>query len=267
MVFANLQSHEKDAFFSLLDEYFTSRPDVFGNVGGSADQGAGSSASGAAASAVHRAFASNPEATSRLVSAGLKHGVPKSSPYSAAASDPEVNNAAGRVAAASLAFSGRNSSTTSPPPARSAPPIAEKPAASGLVSSRKFGDIDTTSKGKMLGSLYTPGKVAPSTAAPVVPAAFAAKKNAFAPPPTRRASSSTSPPLRQQPPPEPEEEEQGEQGEWAEALYDYDSGEPGDLAIRADERVLVTERTSDDWWTGEYNGRKGLFPASYVKIL
>jgi len=40
----------------------------------------------AASSAVHRALAANPEATSKVVSAGLKHGVPKSSPYSAAVS-------------------------------------------------------------------------------------------------------------------------------------------------------------------------------------
>ncbi|GLB33257.1 putative src homology 3 domains containing protein [Lyophyllum shimeji] len=268
MVFANLQNHEKDAFFSLLDEYFASRPDVFGNTGGSLD-GAGSSAGGAAASAVHRALASNPEATSHLVSAGLRHSVHRSSPSSAAASDPEVGNAAGRVAAAALAFSGRNNAT-SPPPTRTGPPIAQKPAgASGLMSTKKFGDVDTTSTKNMFGSLYTANKAAPQPQAPPPAPAFAPKKNAFAPPPVRRASATSeapSPPQRHQPSPEPEPEEEV-QGEWAEALYDYDSGEAGDLAIKEGERVLVTERTSDDWWTGEYGGRKGLFPASYVKIL
>ncbi|KAF5372049.1 hypothetical protein D9615_008086 [Tricholomella constricta] len=284
MVFANLQSNEKDAFFSLLDEYFASRPDVFGDPAGAGNSdgtglGLGTGPGGAAAaSAVHRAFASNPEATSRLVSAGLKHGVPKSSPYSAAASDPEISNAAGRVAAASLAFSARNSSSSASPPQRTPPAVAEKPSgAAGLVSTRKFGDVDTTSKRGMLGSLYTPNKNNnPPPQAPPAPSAFAARKNAFGPPPTRSLSSASSeaasasapvPPQRRQPPPEPEPEEEEVQGEWADVLYDYDSGEPGDLVIKADERVLVTERTSDDWWTGEYNGHKGLFPASYVKIL
>jgi len=57
------------------------------------------------------------------------------------------------------------------------------------------------------------------------------------------------------------------QGEWVEALYDYDSGEPGDLMVKEGQRILLVERTSDDWWTGEINGSKGLFPASYVKLL
>jgi len=100
---------------------------------------------------------------------------------------------------------------------------------------------------------------------PPAPAAFVAKKNPFAPPPVRHADP-PAPPQRQQAE-EEEKEEEEEGGEWAEALYDYDSTDAGDLNIKANERVLVTERTSDDWWTGEFNGQKGLFPASYVKIL
>ncbi|KAG6856169.1 hypothetical protein H0H87_006853 [Tephrocybe sp. NHM501043] len=229
MVFSQLQNHEKEAFFSLLDEYFASRPEVFRNLSASSE-GAGSSASAgaSAASAVHHALASNPEATSRLVSAGLKHGVPKSSPYSAAASDPEVGNVAGRVAAASLAFSARNNA----PPQRTAPPIAQKPAgASGLIldslgSTQKIGDFDTSSKGAMIGSLYTPNKNKnPPPAAPPPPAAFPSKKNSFAAPPTRRSTSDAPslPPRQPEPEPEPEPEEEYA-GEWALALYDYNSG-------------------------------------------
>ncbi|KAG6907244.1 hypothetical protein DXG01_009783 [Tephrocybe rancida] len=251
MVFAKLQNHEKEAFFSLLDEYFTSRPDVFGNLAASSD-GAGSSRGASAASAVHHALASNPETTSRLISAGLKHGVPKSSPYSATASDPEVGSVAGRVAAASLAFSARNNNTSASPPQRSAPPIAQKPSgAPGLVSSKKFGDVDMSSKGAMIGSLYSGNKNKNSSPAPPpAPSAFGATKNAFAPPPTRRTSDAPALPHRQsepEPEPEPEEEEEeGSQGEWALALYDYNSGDAGDLQIKENEHVLVTERTSDD---------------------
>jgi hypothetical protein len=62
--------------------------------------------------------------------------------------------------------------------------------------------------------------------------------------------------------------------------------ESTDLELQAKQRVLVVEKTSDDWcvllpfffgvslsypflgrWTGEINGRSGLFPASYVKLL
>jgi abl interactor 2 len=75
---------------SCCDRYFASRPEIFANAGAS-DEAAvlmiGHGA-GTAASAVHRALAANPEATSKLISAGLKHGVPKSSPYAAAVSQP-----------------------------------------------------------------------------------------------------------------------------------------------------------------------------------
>ncbi|KAG6838540.1 hypothetical protein C0991_010782, partial [Blastosporella zonata] len=169
------------------------------------------------------------------------------------ASDPEVQSVAGRVAAASLAFSARNNDNRTSPPQRTAPPIAQKPAgASGLISSKRLGDFDTSSKGAMLGSLYTPNKNKnPPPSAPPPPAAFPSPKNTFAPPPSRQ----------------PEEAEEESQGEWALALYDYNSGDAGDLEIKENEHVLVTERTSDDWWTGEYNGKKGLFPASYVKLV
>lgn len=65
--------------------------------------------------------------------------------------------------------------------------------------------------------------------------------------------------------PEPEEP----QGEWAEVLYDYSSEDPGDLEVQSGSRVLVTAKSSDDWWTGqvEGQGKEGLFPASYVKLL
>jgi len=274
MVFANLQAQEKDAFFSLLDEYFATRPEIFANVGNSADSQPNISAQGAA-SAAHRAMAGNPELTAKLFSAGLKHGVPKSSPYSAAASDPEVNNAAGRVAAASLAFSASRNNTSS---SNSPPPVAEKPSAVSSLKSKFGSDVDTSSAKNLFGSLRnsTANKNS-SPPAPFIPPAFPHKQSSFEPPPSRRlpvSSVSSDPPPAPPPPPPPpgrqyqeEEEEEEEQGEWAEALYDYDSTEPGDLSIKENQRMLITERTSDDWWTGEVNGKKGLFPASYVKLL
>ena len=142
---------------------------------------------------------------------------------------------------------------------------------------QKWGAVDTSSTGNALSSIY--GSIAkktptPPDSSPPVPAAFPPKKNTFAPPPVRRGvsdSQSTHAPPPPPPPPvaqeEPEEEEA--HGEWAEALYDYESEvkvihrlgvprrdssarslcvqEPGDLNIREKQRVLVTERTSDDW--------------------
>lgn len=208
MVFSNLPHHEKDAFFSLLDEYFQSRPQLASALSGSSD----------------------------------------------GASEGSTNASLGRVAAAAQAFG----SNLPAPPRRTpgSPPPDRTPA--GLVSSKMFGNVDTTSKTSMLTSSLKSKSLAPppKTYAPPPPPAFAPKKNAFAPPPVRHA-----------PPPEPEPEPEQESGEWAEALYDYDSGETGDLKIRANQQILVTEKSSADWWMGEVDGRTGLFPASYVKLL
>ncbi|KAF9076647.1 SH3 domain-containing protein [Rhodocollybia butyracea] len=198
MVFSNLSHNEKDAFFSLLDEYFQSRPELAARLQGSDG-------------------------------------------------DIDVGQVAGRVAAAASAFSG-----DAPPPARRAPSRNLDPPA-GLVSKQRLGDVDTSSKKNMLVSGLS-RKQPTIHNTPIAPSAFGAKKNNFAPPPPHRA----------EPEPEPEDEEQGE---WAEALYDYDSNDPADLQIRANQRILVTERTSDDWWKGEVDGRSGLFPATYVKLL
>jgi hypothetical protein len=287
MVFSQLPPHEKEAFFSLLDEYFQSRPDLLPTANASSSlpdvTSSAANAGGAAASAVQRALASNPEATSKLVSAGLKHGVPKNSPYAAAAHNPEINNAAGRFAAASLAFS--NQGKTPPPVApRRVSNIEHEPSSisnptpnpRNLMASRKFGDVDVSSTKNFFGSLRnsTANKTAPppAVAAPV-PSAFAAKKNEFAPPPVRRVPSSSGSARESSPQPTPprrqfkEPEEDEGQGEWAEALYDYSSEDPGDISLKANQRVLVTERSSDDWWTGKVGGQKGLFPATYVKML
>ncbi|KAL0949200.1 hypothetical protein HGRIS_009278 [Hohenbuehelia grisea] len=70
MVFANLQSYEKDAFFSLLDEYFASRPEIFAQAG--AAPGSNAELGTAAASAARRAVAANPEAASKAFSAGIR---------------------------------------------------------------------------------------------------------------------------------------------------------------------------------------------------
>ncbi|KAK1235139.1 hypothetical protein PQX77_001641 [Marasmius sp. AFHP31] len=215
MVFANLPHHEKDAFFSLLDEYFQSRPELVAHLQG----GSSGSPSG---------------------------GVNVSS--------AQVKQAAGRVSAAASAFANQLSNT--PPPRHE--PVAHTPPtpARGLQSSQGIGSIDTSSKAKMVTSSLFGKKQPQSNSPPPAPRALGQPKNTFAPPPSRIHDS-----------PSPMQQEEAPNGEWAEALYDYDSADPGDLQVRANQRVLVTERTTDDWWTGTFDGKSGLFPASYVKIL
>ncbi|KAH9978242.1 hypothetical protein BGW80DRAFT_1456320 [Lactifluus volemus] len=287
MPFANLPSNEKDAFFSLLDEYFASRPDLLSRVGGGQSPATsieGVPQAAVIATAAQRALA-NP-AASRALATGFQRAsnslsgndngpsaTTTSNPSNADHAAPAVN--VGRVAAAAQAFSAAASPTPLLP--RQAKPPVPAPAhkrtdSSGLVPQKKFGDVDVSSAGAMYRTLRgsTAAKNAPP--APVhAPSAFSAKKSGFAPPPVRRVSASASP-VQVEPEPEPEfQPEGGEEaeaaGQWAEALYDYTSEESGDLHLRAGERVLVTEQTSSDWWTGEIDRRSGLFPASYVKLL
>ncbi|KAF8508827.1 hypothetical protein JB92DRAFT_3120465 [Gautieria morchelliformis] len=269
MVFANLTYEDKEAFFALLDEYFAARPELadalrlhpHGSSTPSAstnpnpNPNSNATSGAAAAAAAHRALASNPHVASAAVSAGLR-SVPKGSPFSKAAANPEVANAVGRVAAASLAFSGGNATASAPrpPPRRS-------------VSSSSSSAADAPPPRAPLRTkppLSTPGEGATrnNDAAPPAPPA-----RARLPPPPRRGAA--APPRPRTPTPEPEEEEPEPEfaGEWAEALYDYTSTDPHDLPLSAGQRVLVTARTSDEWWTGEAEGSSGLFPAAYVKLL
>ncbi|KAH7912450.1 hypothetical protein BJ138DRAFT_1148335 [Hygrophoropsis aurantiaca] len=289
MVFARLGAHEKEAFFELLDEYFQSRPELLGGHAEGSGSASGGISQRDAASAVHRAFASNPEATSRLVSAGLTHGVPKSSPYAAAASNPEIANSVGRVSAAALSFSGgnSNSNSTSSFNSRTAPPPVLPRRQSSTSSSQERNTTPGSEVDKLVAkktSLFGSILKGPQPNMAPIPPAFPIPKGQFAPPPVRRVTSESSEsapiaapvptlPRRQVVPrivePEPEPEPEEPQGEWADVLYDYESEDPGDLEIKANQRVLITAKSSEDWWTGQIDGagKEGLFPASYVQLL
>ncbi|PSS31992.1 hypothetical protein PHLCEN_2v2234 [Hermanssonia centrifuga] len=288
MVFNNLPASEKEAFFGLLDEYFASRPDVFPNLN-TASNSNNPVAAKAAVSAIHNAF------TKESPVPAWKRQNNDTSPQPS--NETELPSSVGRVAAAAASFKfsspGQGAGPPRPPARNLSSSFSSQPDndeassaslspripgnAAKLVAQKKFGDVDLSSGKNMYLSIRhgTANKTAPSAAvAPPVPAAFPPKKNAFAPPPVRRVSSVSnqenevraSPPAPP-PPPRPRQEEPEEQGDWAEALYDYSSEDPGDLELQAGQRVLIVERTSDDWWTGEYEGRRGLVPAAYVKMF
>ncbi|CAI5446381.1 unnamed protein product [Caenorhabditis angaria] len=50
----------------------------------------------------------------------------------------------------------------------------------------------------------------------------------------------------------------------ATALYDYNSGQPGDLIFSANQSIFVTSKINDEWLEGEVNGKSGIFPANFV---
>ncbi|OSX60494.1 hypothetical protein POSPLADRAFT_1147923 [Postia placenta MAD-698-R-SB12] len=272
MVFANLSAHEKDAFFSLLDEYFSARPDLLAS-GVTPEAG-----HAAAASALQSAFSkTSPKDVASAVNAasGFRRAIPP--PAAPVSTGPlrEIEPSFGRVAAAAAAFSSPITAQGPRPPARSKPTGLQEEKVS-IPRAHKFGDVDISSGKAMFSSLRnsTANKTAtPPPVAPPTPPAFASRKNNLgAPPPVRRVNSATSIASRAEtapspPPPPPPRPHQEPEGDWAEVVYDYSSEDPGDLEIKEGERVLIVERTSDDWWTGELDGRRGLVPAAYVKLI
>ncbi|CAE6495571.1 unnamed protein product [Rhizoctonia solani] len=307
-MFSRMTHEDKLAFFELLDEYFESRPHIFSRE--SENGGVASQPAAVAANAVHRTMAANPQATADVVSTGLKSipkgtnpqatadlistglkNIPKGSQYSAA-SNPVVANAAGRFAASGIASSyGGGAKSPPAPPRRNAGTTDESPSPSragpaGLLSSKRFGDVDTSSITSVFTSSFKGGKPAPAPASSTLPPALDSNnRRNFAPPPVRRVPTNTSSEgdasaepknkwgnqnqgpvrrvpshntLQRQPTPEPEPA----QGELAEALYDYNSSAAEDISVRQGDRFLVVERTSDDWWTAAFTSSfKGGKPA------
>lgn len=53
----------------------------------------------------------------------------------------------------------------------------------------------------------------------------------------------------------------------AEALYDYDAAQAGDLGFREGDIIEVTVEVNEEWLEGRSRGNMGLFPRSYIKTL
>ncbi|KAI9309017.1 hypothetical protein BJ944DRAFT_280825 [Cunninghamella echinulata] len=55
----------------------------------------------------------------------------------------------------------------------------------------------------------------------------------------------------------------------ARALFNFNAEQDGDLPFSKGDIILITKKsdTQQDWWTGEFNDRKGIFPANFVEII
>ena len=56
-------------------------------------------------------------------------------------------------------------------------------------------------------------------------------------------------------------------GVFAVALYDFPGEDEDELPLREGQKVRVTRQHESGWWTGEVNGKVGMFPATYVKLV
>ncbi|CAO3623093.1 unnamed protein product [Cunninghamella echinulata] len=55
----------------------------------------------------------------------------------------------------------------------------------------------------------------------------------------------------------------------ARALFNFNAEQDGDLPFSKGDIIIITKKsdTQQDWWTGEFNDRKGIFPANFVEII
>ncbi|KAI5369424.1 Putative SH3 domain, actin-depolymerizing factor domain, ADF-H/Gelsolin-like domain superfamily [Septoria linicola] len=71
--------------------------------------------------------------------------------------------------------------------------------------------------------------------------------------------------LAQEPPPGPPQP-QGGSLPTATAEYDYEAAEENELSFPDGAKITNVEFPDENWWSGEYNGKAGLFPANYVQL-
>ncbi|KAK2736827.1 hypothetical protein FQN55_001416 [Onygenales sp. PD_40] len=57
-----------------------------------------------------------------------------------------------------------------------------------------------------------------------------------------------------------------EPGRTATAQYDYEAAEDNELSFPEGAKIENIEFPDEDWWHGEYNGQRGLFPSNYVEL-
>jgi len=63
-----------------------------------------------------------------------------------------------------------------------------------------------------------------------------------------------------QPPP-------AQQEQYCEALYEFQPQNPDEIRLVVGAKIRIISRADANWWEGECNGRRGMFPATYVREL
>ncbi|GMT36191.1 hypothetical protein PFISCL1PPCAC_27488, partial [Pristionchus fissidentatus] len=51
---------------------------------------------------------------------------------------------------------------------------------------------------------------------------------------------------------------------FVQALFDFNPQEEGELAFRRGEIITLVNKEDQNWWEGQLNNRRGIFPANYV---
>ncbi|ODV89211.1 hypothetical protein CANCADRAFT_18111, partial [Tortispora caseinolytica NRRL Y-17796] len=82
-------------------------------------------------------------------------------------------------------------------------------------------------------------------------------------------SDSTQPERRSAPVPPRSKKPSSNGVEEAVAKYTFEGEQSGDLSFRKGDYIEILKKTDtvDAWWTGRLNGKEGIFPANYVRLL
>ncbi|CAN0451505.1 unnamed protein product, partial [Ectocarpus sp. 8 AP-2014] len=51
----------------------------------------------------------------------------------------------------------------------------------------------------------------------------------------------------------------------AEAMFDYAPQHVGDLALKVGDKVEVSRKGDDGWWSGTLRGQQGNFPGDFIR--
>jgi len=65
----------------------------------------------------------------------------------------------------------------------------------------------------------------------------------------------------------PSEPPPAQQEQFCEALYEFHPQNPDEIRLTVGARIRIINRADSNWWEGEFNGRRGMFPATYVREL
>ncbi|KAA8913899.1 hypothetical protein FN846DRAFT_897055 [Sphaerosporella brunnea] len=151
---------------------------------------------------------------------------------------------------------------------------AERPRMSSHGSSYGGGSVTPTPLAGLRPTALTAGRLS-STISPRSPSPNAGKiGGSLAPAAPTAGARSPSPSLaalvagkKKPPPPPPKKKFLGPKEAWVKAIYAFEGQNHGDLSFDEGERIKVLKKTgsTDDWWEGECNGRKGQFPANYCE--
>ncbi|EGG11008.1 uncharacterized protein MELLADRAFT_92433 [Melampsora larici-populina 98AG31] len=269
---SNLSSQDKQAFYSILDEYFTSRPHLFPQPHNNPNSTTTNSSSNAYSAASSIASTHPGVAASALRAAGVPKNVASSNNVSTVskwsqnpkvvAASSKVSQLAGKWNPNGQSNSEQDSTSTDHMTNESqvSSHTSRKPGTlpNGLQSSQKFmgGFVSQAEKDALK---RNPSGVLGSSQPQ------SQKKPTFDPPPIRKTGPIPIPtPSLIETEPQEEEDDQ----EWVVALYDFEGSSDQDLSFKVHQVIKVTEHISDDWWNGQIdNGPIGMFPKTYVKPL